>query len=129
MAGRGNPLAALWPGLATLTVATLYLIALLAAERQELIISLIGLGIAAITVTWFRLFDGLSRSFVENEDVLGACAILAVIAIAAYFHDDHFVMLLIVTVLLYSIATLGLNIQFGYAGVLNFAGASFFGVG
>src|SRR6516225_3411242 len=130
MAGRGNPLAALWPGLATLTVATFYLIALLAAERQELIISLIGLGIAAITViTWFRLFDGLSRSFVENEDVLGACAILAVIAIAAYFHDDHFVMLLIVTVLLYSIATLGLNIQFGYAGVLNFAGASFFGVG
>src|SRR6516225_5211302 len=130
MAGRGNPLAALWPGLATFTVATLYLIALLAAERQELIISLIGLGIAAITViAWFRLFDGLSRSFVENEDVLGACAILAVIAIAAYFHDDHFVLLLIVTVLLYSIATLGLNIQFGYAGVLNFAGASFFGVG
>ena len=38
-------------------------------------------------------------------------------------------MLLIVTVLLYSVATLGLNIQFGYAGVLNFAGASFFGVG
>src|SRR5205085_1598587 len=27
------------------------------------------------------------------------------------------------------VATLGLNIQFGYAGVLNFAGASFFGIG
>src|SRR5262249_8259507 len=130
MAGQGKPLAALWPGLAALAAAALYLIALLAAERQWLIISLIGLGIAAITViAWFRLFDGLNRSFIENEDVLGACAILAVIAIAAYFHDDHFVMLLIVTVLLYSIATLGLNIQFGYAGVLNFAGALFFGVG
>ena len=34
-----------------------------------------------------------------------------------------------VTVLLYTVATLGLNIQFGYAGVLNFAGASFFGIG
>ena len=34
-----------------------------------------------------------------------------------------------VTVLLYIVATLGLNIQFGYAGVLNFAGASFFGIG
>jgi ABC-type branched-subunit amino acid transport system permease subunit len=27
------------------------------------------------------------------------------------------------------VATLGLNLQFGYAGVLNFAGASFFGIG
>ena len=34
-----------------------------------------------------------------------------------------------VTVLLYSVATLGLNMQFGYAGVVNFAGASFFGIG
>ena len=130
MAGQGKPLAALWPGLATLAAATLYLIALLAAERQELIISLIGLGIVAITgITWFQLSGGLSRSFVENEDALGACAVLAVVLVAVYFHDDHFVMLLIVTVLLYSVATLGLNIQFGYAGVLNFAGASFFGVG
>jgi len=32
-------------------------------------------------------------------------------------------------VLLYSVACLGLNIQFGYAGVMNFAGASFFGIG
>ena len=45
------------------------------------------------------------------------------------FHEDHFVLLLVITVLLYSVATLGLNIQFGYAGVLNFAGASFFGIG
>jgi ABC-type branched-subunit amino acid transport system permease subunit len=52
-----------------------------------------------------------------------------VIAMAAYFHDDHFVLLLMVTVLLYSVASFGLNIQFGYAGVLNFAGASFFGIG
>jgi ABC-type branched-subunit amino acid transport system permease subunit len=37
--------------------------------------------------------------------------------------------LLVVTVLIYTIATLGLNIQLGYAGVLNFAGASFFGIG
>ena len=49
--------------------------------------------------------------------------------VAAFFHDDHFVLLLVVTVLLYTVATLGLNIQFGYAGVLNFAGASFFGIG
>jgi ABC-type branched-subunit amino acid transport system permease subunit len=38
-------------------------------------------------------------------------------------------LLLLCTVLLYTVATLGLNVQFGYAGVLNFAGASFFGIG
>ena len=55
--------------------------------------------------------------------------IAATLAIGGYFREDHFVLLLVVTVLLYSVATLGLNIQFGYAGVLNFAGASFFGIG
>ena len=33
------------------------------------------------------------------------------------------------TVLVYLLTCLGLNIQFGFVGVLNFAGASFFGVG
>ena len=130
MAGKGQLHAPLWPGVATLAAATLYLSALLAVERQGFILLLIALGIAAVAVVgWFRLFDGLSRSFLEHEDKLGGCAVVAVIAAAAYFYDDHFVMLLIVTVLLYSVASLGLNIQFGYAGVLNFAGASFFGVG
>jgi len=71
----------------------------------------------------------VGRSFAEREDALGALTILAAFAVAAFFHDNHFVLLLVVTVLLYTVATLGLNIQFGYAGVLNFAGASFFGIG
>ena len=83
MAGKGQLRAALWPGLTALAAGTLYLVALLAAERQGLIISLIGLGIAAVAlVAWFRLFDGLSRSCLEHEDVLGGCAIFAVFAIA-----------------------------------------------
>jgi ABC-type branched-subunit amino acid transport system permease subunit len=36
---------------------------------------------------------------------------------------------MVATVIIYVIACLGLNIQFGYSGVLNFAGAAFFGVG
>ncbi|MBI5264211.1 MAG: branched-chain amino acid ABC transporter permease [Bradyrhizobium sp.] len=60
---------------------------------------------------------------------MGLLAIVALLAMAAWFHEDHFVLLLVVTVLLTTVATLGLNIQFGYAGVLNFAGASFFGIG
>lgn len=131
MGSRGKETRApLWPGLVALGLATVYLIALLASEKQRIIIALLALGIAAILfAAWFRLLDSISRSFADREDTLGAFAVVAAIAIAMYFREDHFVLLLMVTVLLYTVATLGLNIQFGYAGVLNFAGASFFGIG
>jgi ABC-type branched-subunit amino acid transport system permease subunit len=120
----------LWPGLIAISAATVYFVVLLAAENQALIISLLGAGIAAVlAAAWLRLLDSVGRSFVDYEDALGGFAILAALAVAAFFHEDHFVLLLVITVLLYTVATLGLNIQFGYAGVLNFAGASFFGIG
>jgi ABC-type branched-subunit amino acid transport system permease subunit len=122
--------APLLPGVVALALSTAYLIALLAAEKQPLIIGLLAFAVVAVLAAhylgWLNL---VSRSFVDREDVLGVYAILAACAVAAFFHDNHFVLLLFVTVLLYTVATLGLNIQFGYAGVLNFAGASFFGIG
>ena len=125
-----NARAALWPGLFALAAGTAYLIALLAVERPTVVISLLIAGIAAVVVAaWLGVFSGVSRSFADHEDALGHFGIFALLVVAAVFHEDHFVLLLVITVLLYSVATLGLNIQFGYAGVLNFAGASFFGIG
>jgi ABC-type branched-subunit amino acid transport system permease subunit len=125
-----NSQASLLPGVVALVLATGYLIALLAVERQPLIIGLLALAIVAVLgAHWLNWLAQISRSFGDREDALGALAIFAAFAVAAYFHEDHFVLLLIVTVLLYTVATLGLNIQFGFAGVLNFAGASFFGIG
>jgi ABC-type branched-subunit amino acid transport system permease subunit len=122
--------APLLPGVVALVLTTGYLIALLAVERQPLIIGLLALAIVAVLAAyWQGWLDPVSRSFADREDALGALAIVSAFAVAAYFHDDHFVLLLVVTVVLYTVATLGLNIQFGYAGVLNFAGASFFGIG
>src|SRR5258708_17448023 len=122
--------APLLPGVVALALSTAYLIALLAAEKQPLIIGLLAFAVAAVLAAhylgWLNL---VSRSFADREDVLGVYAILAACVVASFFHDNHFVLLLFVTVLLYTVATLGLNIQFGYAGVLNFAGASFFGIG
>ncbi len=127
---RKPVLATFWPGFIALAVATAYLIAFLAVDRPVIVIALL---VAAITMVgaaaWLGLSSGVGRSFTEHEDRLGLCAIIALGVLAAVFHDDHFVLLLVTTVLLYSIACLGLNIQFGYAGVLNFAGASFFGIG
>jgi ABC-type branched-subunit amino acid transport system permease subunit len=120
----------LWPGIIALAIATAYLIALLAAEQQAFIIALLAAGIAAVVAaTWLGLIESVSSSFSNNEDALGGLAIIAALTIAAFFYENHFVLLLVVTVLIYSVAALGLNVQFGYAGVLNFAGASFFGIG
>lgn len=120
----------LLPGFTAITLATVYLIALLAAEEQILIIVLLAAAVVAVMAAhWLGWLDAVSRSFGDHEDALGVMAIVAAFAIAAYFHDNHFVLLLVITVLLYTVATLGLNIQFGYAGILNFAGASFFGIG
>ena len=128
MAKKGR--APLWPGVIVLAIATAYLIALLAAEQQAFIIALLAAGIAAVVAaTWLGLIESVSNSFSDNEDTLGGLAIIAALAIAAFFHENHFVLLLVITVLIYSVAALGLNVQFGYAGVLNFAGASFFGIG
>jgi ABC-type branched-subunit amino acid transport system permease subunit len=127
---RAKKSMSVWPGLIGLVLAAGYLTWLLAADDQTVIIALLaGAVVAVIAATWLGLLERVNRSFTDHEDALGGCAILAVIAMAAYFHDDHFVLLLMVTVLLYSVASFGLNIQFGYAGVLNFAGASFFGIG
>jgi len=127
---RQQSRAPLLPGATALALATAYLIALLAVEKQSFIIGLLLVAIVAVlAANWLGWLAPVSRSFIDHEDTLGGLTILAAFAVAAFFHDNHFVLLLVVTVLLYTVATLGLNIQFGYAGMLNFAGASFFGIG
>ncbi len=54
---------------------------------------------------------------------------LAMLAVAVALQESHFALLMLATVALYVVACLGLTIQFGYAGIVNFAGAAFFGIG
>ena len=127
--GKAAP-SAWWPGLAGIALATVYVTALLAAERQSLIIALLAAGILVVlAAARLGVADSFMRSFAAHEDGMAVAALCAAVVVALYFHEEHFVLLLVVTVLLTTVATLGLNVQFGYAGVLNFAGASFFGIG
>src|SRR5260370_28458595 len=131
MSGVGQKVRApLLPGSVALALSTVYLIARLAVEKQPVVIGLLGLAVVAVLAAHYMdWLNPVARSFAEREATLSVYAILAACVVAAFFHDNHFVLLLFVTVLLYTVATLGLNIEFGYAGVLNFAGASFFGIG
>lgn len=118
------------PGIVTTILATIYVLLLLEVESQTGIAALLILGIAGVLVAArIGVTQGVGRTFVEHEGPLSFATAVAALALAAFFYEDHFTLLLITTVMLYIIAALGLNIQFGYVGMLNFAGAAFFGVG
>jgi hypothetical protein len=109
---------------------TVYLAVFLHAENQTLVGALIvGAFIAAFAsakLGWLRALRGANQA---HPRWLPALAVAGLVALVIYLREDHFALLMIATVLLYSVACWGLNVQFGYAGVVNFAGAAFFGTG
>lgn len=121
-----------WPiaGLATIALLTLYAVLFLWLE-DELAILLLMLGGAAAIFGAGRLgwIERAQADFGARQELLNGGAIAAVLVVACVFYRDHFALLMVATVLLYILACLGLTIQFGYAGLLNFSGAAFFGIG
>jgi ABC-type branched-subunit amino acid transport system permease subunit len=118
------------PGIVTAILAVIYLILLLEVESQTGIALLLVVGIAGVlAAARIGVTRRVGRNFIEHEGRLSLATALAALALAGFFYEDHFTLLLITTVIIYIIAALGLNIQFGYVGMLNFAGAAFFGVG
>jgi len=69
------------------------------------------------------------RSFAAHERSMNAVVIAVFLGVLIALGRENFSLLMLCTVLLYGIACLGLNIQLGYCGVMNFAGAAFFGAG
>jgi ABC-type branched-subunit amino acid transport system permease subunit len=103
---------------------------LLRAESQAAIALLLALGAAAaIGVARLRFFARLAQAAAARERLGFWLFLVAAAAVAIALRDDDFALLLLARVLIVAVACLGLNVQFGYAGVVNFAGASFFGVG
>ena len=115
---------------AAIAAVFVYLWALLHAESQ---LAVGGLLLLAVAAMWglrkLRWGDALGAAAAESPRVLGIGGTVGVLALVAALHDVHFALLLLSTVLLYAVVCLGLNIQFGYAGIVNFAGAAFFGIG
>jgi ABC-type branched-subunit amino acid transport system permease subunit len=119
----------LW-ALAFVAAATLYGIAFLNAERERVVGGLLVVVVAAVALAArFGLADKIRASIGANEPAFGAAAIAGVIITAFWLHDEHFALLMITTALILMTAALGLTVQFGYAGIVNFAGAAFLGIG
>src|SRR5215468_1048763 len=122
--------AARLPALVFAAAMTAYGLLFLAAERERAVGMLIVAGAAAVALgARFGLLARVRASIAANEGTFDATAIAGVLVVALWFHEEHFVLLMMTTALLLMTAALGLTVQFGYAGVVNFAGAAFLGIG
>lgn len=120
----------LWPALlATLAACALGYVFLAIEQQWEVAALAAVVAVALIAAGRTRLPERIYAGWSEHPRTLGAVALGAGIALVAAFHDDHFALLMVAKVMLFAIACLGLSIQFGFAGVVNFSGAAFFGVG
>ena len=118
------------PSLLAVLAGAVYMVFFLAGESQMVIFGLLlGAGLVVAAFRYFRVLDSVGESAKDNQRAFSIAVIAGVLAVTLYFYDDPFVLFLVGTVLVYMLTCLGLNIQFGFVGVLNFAGASFFGVG
>src|SRR5258705_331697 len=73
--------------------------------------------------------DKVGDSISANQKPFDGAAIAGVLAAATFLHQEHFAILMMTTAMLLMVAALGLTVQFGFAGVVNFAGAAFLGIG
>ena len=119
-----------FPAIASMAALTLFSVMFLHAESQTAVMGLTaGVIVLMLLLARFGWNALAAGSFAAHGNKAHAAVILGVLAVMAAFYDSHFPLLMLATVLLYVVVCLGLNLQFGYAGVVNFAGAAFFGIG
>lgn len=130
MADSSKKSASLVPAILAVILGSVYMVFFLAGESQwEIFGLIIAAGLAMGLAKHFHLLETIGRSAKRNHMAFGALVVIATLGLSLYFRDDNFVLFLVATVLVYILTCIGLNIQFGFVGVVNFAGASFFGVG
>ncbi|MGP0091282.1 MAG: branched-chain amino acid ABC transporter permease [Xanthobacteraceae bacterium] len=118
------------PALAAAAAITLYGILFLGAESERALGALlVGLAAAVALAARAGILATIRAGIGANERTFDLAVVAGVLLAAAWFHQEHFVLLMLTTALLLMVAALGLTVQFGYAGVVNFAGAAFLAVG
>ena len=116
--------------ISTFIACLVYSILLLGSENQLEVGALVILAfVTSLVGKKLGLMDKLANAVREHPQFPAYASIAGVLITMLVFHNSHFALLMLATVLIYSIVCLGLNIQFGYVGIMNFAGAAFFGIG
>src|SRR5919197_4044092 len=118
------------PALAFAAVAIVYGILFLGAERERAVGALLVVAAGAVALAVrFGVIAKVRASIDANERTFDFAVAVGVVIAALWFHDEHFILLMMSTALVLMVAALGLTVQFGYAGIVNFAGTAFLGIG
>lgn len=124
---NGANLLATVTGIALMTVFSIFA---LHAENETSLLILLAVGAAGVFGAYKSGFVARAGQGLQAHRHVGdLCIVSAFAAMVLVFRNDHFALLQLATVLLYCVVCIGLNLQIGYCGVMNFAGAAFFGVG
>lgn len=118
------------PGVLGLAVVAVLLGAFFYAESEwevgVLLAIAAALGLAAPRVP---LLGSAETAWRARPRLFAWLALLAALGLIGLFREEHLALLMLATALFHIAACMGLNVQFGYCGVVNFAGAAFFGIG
>ncbi len=118
------------PLLIAIAAVAVYACLFLHAESQPAVAALLAAACAVLfsssRMGWLARAGAAAAA---HPRLLDGGTIAAVVILGATFHNHHFALLMLATMMIYITVGLGLNIQFGYSGVVNFAGAAFFGIG
>jgi ABC-type branched-subunit amino acid transport system permease subunit len=122
--------AAVWPAIAGIAASTGLCYLLVRVEHEWEVAALAaGAVIALFAFNRTRLPERVHAGWAAAPGVLGAISLAAGLALIGAFWDDHFALLMLAKVMLFALVCVGLTMQFGFAGVVNFSGAAFFGIG
>ena len=120
----------LWPAIAGIGAATGFCYLFLWVEHEWEVAALAAGALAALLAfSRTRLAERVQAGWAVAPGLLAAIAFAAGLTLIGAFGEDHFELLMLTKVMLFGLACLGLTLQFGFAGVVNFSGAAFFGIG
>jgi ABC-type branched-subunit amino acid transport system permease subunit len=118
------------PALGCAALATAYGFLFLHGETQLEVGALLAAAAAGLVLAArFGLIARARESIAAHQTTFDVAAVIGVLAAAIALRQQHFAVLMMTTAMLLMVASLGLTVQFGFAGVVNFAGAAFLGVG
>ena len=116
--------------LSATVILTGYLWLFLHAESETSVGVLLVLAlVAGLAASRLGLTRAVEDAGATRPGLARLLSLLGALVLIALFYESHFILLMICTVLLYVTACLGLTLQYGFAGVANFSGAAFFGIG
>jgi len=119
-----------WPVIVTALSAALFVLLFLYLEHEwEIALLAVGLVAVLFCSARFGLLARVETAASDHPRTTILVNVVSALLVIVFLREEHFALLMLATVFLYITICLGLTLQFGYAGIVNFAGIAFFGIG